>query len=66
MRDEFDNEADRFHLAVRNRAAQLVRDGLYAPYEAIDKAREQIMQERRERADAEKQRELSALLGRVG
>ena len=45
--DDFDEASIEFGKQVRARAAEYVRSGQAAPFEAIDLARKAIMQERR-------------------
>ena len=48
FKDAFDKEIEQFSREVRARAAELVRMGVAAPFDAIDKARSEIMQRRRD------------------
>lgn len=63
MKDQFEEETDRFEREVRALAADLVRAGRAAPFEAIDKARKQIMTERQEKYRTDMQ---SFLAGKFG
>jgi hypothetical protein len=61
--NSFEAEKQDFESAVRARAAVLIRDGYAAPYDAIEKAREQIMRERQAAARNRNKDKLQNILG---
>jgi len=63
---DFESESRSFEAAVKARAAILVRDGYAAPYEAIDKARRQIMRERQAAASMRNRDKLNDIVGNLG